>query len=100
MISKTSPQIKETRKENKERQLITFVFLDVVILLLLELLITIICSAEINRLSTIGILERVLLGVICLFVCRGAGGIYKSVYIGTTVFYMRLIMSDILAVYI
>lgn len=98
MIPRTSPQIKETRKENKERQLITFVFLDVVILLLLELLITVICSAEINRLSTIGVLERVLLGMICLFICRGAGGIYKSVYIGTTTLYMRLIMSDILAV--
>ena len=98
MTPKTGPQIRETHKENNERQLITFVLFDVVILLLLELLIVVICSAEINRLSTSGVLERVLLGVICLFVCRGAGGIYKSVYIGTTVFYMRLIMSDILAV--
>lgn len=98
MIPKTSPQIKETRKENNERQLITFVLFDVVILLLLELLIMVICSAEINRLSTIGVLERVLLGVICLFICRGAGGIYKSFHLGTTTLYRRLIMSDILAV--
>lgn len=100
MTPKTSPQIKETCKENKEIQLITFVFLDVVILLLLELLIMVICSAEINRLSTIGVLKRVLLGVICLFICRGAGGIYKSVHIGTTTLYMRLIISDILAGFI
>ena len=98
MIPKTSPQIKETRKENNERQLLTFVLFDVVILLLLELLIMVICSAEINRLSTIGVLERVLLGVICLFICRGAGGIYKSFHLGTTTLYRRLIMSDILAV--
>ena len=98
MTPKPSPQIKETRKENNERQLITFVLFDVVILLLLELLIMVICSAEINRLSTIGVLERVLLGVICLFVCRGAGGIYKSFHLGTTTLYRRLIMSDILAV--
>ena len=97
MTLKTSPQIHKSRKENNQRSLITFMFFDVILLFLLELIFVAIYCNKVNELNTIEVLSQVLIGMICLFGCRGVCKIYDNGYGSITTLYIRLAMSDILA---
>jgi len=90
------PNTKKNRPGRKH--LLGVLLCDILTLLLVDQLILVMYPSSVTKLTSLTLIIQMLLGAVCIFGCRFAGGVYHQIWrFGGSTLYLRLILMDAIA---
>lgn len=96
MQERALPNTKKNRPGRKH--LLGILLCDILTLLLVDQLILVMYPSSVTKLTSLTLIIQMLLGAVCIFGCRFAGGVYHQIWrFGGSTLYLRLILMDAIA---
>ena len=96
MQERALPNTKKNRPGRKH--LLGVLLCDILTLLLVDQLILVMYPSSVTKLTSLTLIIQMLLGAVCIFGCRFAGGVYHQIWrFGGSTLYLRLILMDAIA---